>query len=76
MIELWRRESQWSPSAHNSSSGAHGIPQSLPASKMASHGDDYWDNPYTQIRWGLDYIVGRYGSPSSALGHSNSYGWY
>ena len=76
LIELWRRESQWSPSAHNSSSGAHGIPQSLPASKMASHGDDYWDNPYTQIRWGLDYIAGRYGSPSSALGHSNSCGWY
>ena len=76
LIELWRRESQWNPHAHNSSSGAHGIPQSLPASKMASHGADYWDNPYTQIRWGLDYISGRYGAPRYALGHSNSHGWY
>lgn len=76
LIELWRRESRWNPNAHNKSSGAHGIPQSLPASKMASHGSDYYTNPYTQIRWGLDYIAGRYGSPSAALGHSNRKGWY
>lgn len=76
LVTLWHRESRWSPSAHNKSSGAHGIPQSLPASKMASHGADYWDNGYTQIRWGLDYIAKRYGSPANALGHSNRKGWY
>lgn len=76
LITLWHRESRWSPSAHNSSSGAHGIPQSLPASKMASHGADYWDNGYTQIRWGLDYIAGRYGNPANALSHSYAKGWY
>ena len=73
---LWQRESGWSSSAHNSSSGAHGIPQSLPGSKMASHGSDWATNPRTQIAWGLDYIAGRYGNPSSALAHSNSVGWY
>ena len=76
LIYLWDRESRWSPTAHNSSSGAHGIPQSLPASKMASEGDDYYYNPETQIRWGLGYISGRYGSPSNAWAHSQSTGWY
>lgn len=73
---LWERESGWSASAHNPSSGAHGIPQSLPGSKMASHGSDWATNPRTQIAWGLDYIAGRYGNPSAALAHSNSVGWY
>ena len=76
LIYLWDRESRWNPAAHNRSSGAHGIPQSLPASKMASEGDDYYYNPETQIRWGLGYIAGRYGSPSNAWAHSESYGWY
>ena len=76
LITLWHRESRWNPLAHNSSSGAHGIPQSLPADKMASYGSDYWDNGYTQILWGLNYIWNRYGSPSNALSHSYSYGWY
>lgn len=76
LVALWNRESKWNPLAHNNSSGAHGIPQSLPASKMASHGADYWDNGYTQIRWGLDYISGRYGSPTNAWAHSQNYGWY
>ena len=76
LIWLWQRESNWNPYAHNPYSGAHGIPQSLPASKMASHGSDYWDNGYTQIRWGLDYIAGRYGSPSNAWAHSENNGWY
>ena len=62
--------------AQNSSSGAYGIPQSLPGSKMASHGDDWQTNPATQIRWGLDYISQVYGSPCSAWGHSQSVGWY
>ncbi|WP_062077960.1 G5 domain-containing protein [Demequina globuliformis] len=73
---LWTKESNWNSNAHNSSSGAHGIPQSLPGSKMASHGSDWATNPATQISWGLSYISGRYGSPCAAWGHSQSVGWY
>jgi hypothetical protein len=73
---LWIRESNWNPLAHNPSSGAHGIPQSLPGSKMASVGSDWYSNPVTQIKWGLGYIQDRYGSPCSAWGHSESVGWY
>lgn len=76
LIKLWNRESGWNPNAHNKSSGAHGIPQSLPASKMASEGADYYTNGKTQIRWGLKYIKGRYGSPSNAWAHSQQKGWY
>ena len=76
LIKLWDRESGWNPNAHNSSSGAHGIPQSLPASKMASEGADYYTNGKTQIRWGLKYIKSRYGSPSKAWAHSQQKGWY
>jgi hypothetical protein len=73
---LWTRESNWNPLAHNPSSGAHGIPQSLPGSKMASVASDWYSNPVTQIRWGLGYIEDRYGSPCGAWGHSQSNGWY
>lgn len=73
---LWTRESQWNPAAHNPSSGAHGIPQSLPGSKMASVGPDWETNPVTQITWGLGYIQDRYGSPCGAWAHSESHGWY
>ena len=73
---LWIRESNWNPLAHNPSSGAHGIPQSLPGSKMATVGADWYDNPVTQIKWGLGYIRDRYGSPCSAWGHSQATGWY
>ena len=76
LVKLWNRESGWNPNAHNKSSGAHGIPQSLPASKMASEGNDYYTNGYTQIRWGLKYIKGRYGSPANAWAHSQKTGWY
>ena len=76
LVKLWNRESGWNPNAHNSSSGAHGIPQSLPASKMASEGSDYYTNGETQIRWGLKYIAGRYGSPANAWAHSQQTGWY
>lgn len=76
LIKLWNRESGWNPNAHNKSSEAHGIPQSLPASKMRSEGADYYTNGYTQIRWGLKYIKGRYGSPSKAWQHSQRKGWY
>jgi hypothetical protein len=73
---LWQKESGWSQRAHNGSSGAHGIPQALPGSKMASHGSDWATNPRTQIAWGLDYIAGRYGNPSNAWAHSQRTGWY
>jgi Transglycosylase SLT domain len=73
---LWVRESGWNPYAQNSSSGAYGIPQALPGSKMASAGSDWATNPETQIRWGLSYIRASYGSPCGAWSHSESYGWY
>lgn len=76
LVNLWERESGWNPNSHNKSSGAHGIPQSLPASKMASEGADYYTNGYTQIRWGLKYIKGRYGSPANAWSHFQSKNWY
>lgn len=73
---LWTRESHWDPTATNASSGAYGIPQSLPASKMAAAGSDWRTNPLTQIRWGLSYIAAAYGTPCAALAHSSSYGYY
>ena len=76
LINLWNRESGWNPRSHNKRSGAHGIPQALPAKKMASEGSDYYTNGETQIRWGLKYIAGRYGSPSAAWAHFCSRGWY
>lgn len=76
LYSLWSKESGWNPNAHNSRSGAHGIPQALPGSKMASHGADWATNPATQIAWGLDYIAGRYGTPCAAWNHSVSRGWY
>lgn len=75
---LWMGESGWNPGALNKSSGAYGIPQSLPASKMASAGADWRTNYETQIKWGLSYIKSVYGSPSNAysrwLGRSPH--WY
>ena len=76
LVALWNRESHWNPYAKNASSGAYGLPQALPGSKMASAGADWQTNPVTQINWGLGYIAGRYGRPCSALAHSNSVGWY
>jgi hypothetical protein len=75
LVALWNRESGWRVNAYNSS-GAYGIPQALPGSKMAAFGADWQTNPATQIAWGLSYITGRYGNPCGAWGHSNSYGWY
>ena len=76
LVNLWERESNWNANAHNKTSGAHGIPQSLPASKMSSEGSDYYTNGYTQIRWGLKYIKERYGSPSAAWQHFQNKNWY
>ena len=76
LVSLWNRESGWNPNTRNRSSGAYGIPQALPASKMASAGSDYMTNYKTQINWGLSYISSRYGSPSSAWSYFQSNGWY
>ena len=76
LVALWNKESGWRVNAYNRSSGAYGIPQSLPGSKMAAAGADWRTNAATQIEWGLSYIAGRYGSPCGAWGHSQSVGWY
>jgi hypothetical protein len=73
---LWIRESNWNELARNPHSGAYGIPQSLPASKMAVEGADYLTNPYTQIRWGENYILGRYGRPCVAWDFWLRNHWY
>ncbi len=75
LVSLWNRESGWRVNAANSS-GAYGIPQALPGSKMASAGADWETNPATQIAWGLGYISGRYSNPCGAWAHSESSGWY
>jgi hypothetical protein len=73
---LWNAESGWNASASNTSSGAYGIPQALPGSKMASAGPDWQTNAATQIRWGLGYIRSVYGSPCAAWSHEQADGWY
>jgi hypothetical protein len=73
---LWNAESGWNVSASNTSSGAYGIPQALPGSKMASAGADWQTDAATQIRWGLGYIRSVYGSPCGAWSHEQAYGWY
>ncbi|HEY2575767.1 MAG TPA: lytic transglycosylase domain-containing protein [Streptosporangiaceae bacterium] len=72
---LWMRESGWSVTASNPD-GAYGIPQAYPGSKMASAGPDWQTNAATQIRWGLGYIRGMYGSPCAAWSHEEATGWY
>ena len=76
LVALWNRESGWNYQAYNRSSGAYGIPQALPGSKMGSAGADWQSNAATQVMWGLGYIQGRYGTPCGAWGHSQSTGWY
>ena len=73
---LWNAESGWNVYATNPSSGAYGIPQALPGSKMASAGPDWQSNAATQIRWGLGYIKGMYGSPCGAWSQEQANGWY
>jgi hypothetical protein len=76
LVSLWNKESGWRVNANNGSSGAYGIPQALPGSKMATAGADWQTNPATQITWGLGYITGRYGSPCGAWAHSQAMNWY
>jgi hypothetical protein len=73
---LFTKESGWNMQAMNRSSGAYGIPQALPGSKMGTVASDWKTNAATQITWGLNYIAGRYGTPVNAMGHSASHGWY
>ncbi len=76
LVSLWNKESHWNVSAHNVGSGAYGIPQALPGSKMASAGADWKTNPATQISWGLGYISARYQTPCGAWASSQARGWY
>ena len=73
---LWAHESGWSVTATNPSTGAYGIPQADPGSKMASAGPDWKTDAATQIKWGLTYIKGTYGSPCGAESHEQASGWY
>jgi hypothetical protein len=78
LVNMWNKESGWNEHASNPSSGAYGIPQALPGSKMGVYGSDWQDNPATQIKWGLDYIKNRYTTPCNAwsLWQSRSPHWY
>ncbi|TDO45047.1 hypothetical protein EV643_114192 [Kribbella sp. VKM Ac-2527] len=74
--KLWTKESNWRVTADNPTSSAYGIAQALPGNRMASYGADWRTNPVVQIKWGLDYIEDRYGSPCEAWSHSKAKGWY
>jgi ribosomal protein L12E/L44/L45/RPP1/RPP2 len=74
--KLWTKESGWNEKAENSSSGAYGIPQAYPGSKMGSIADDWETNPVTQIKWGLGYIEDRYDTPCGAWNYFQSNGSY
>lgn len=80
LYDLWTRESGWEWNARNPSSGAYGIPQALPASKLGDTsqrgGSDWSIDGLTQVQWGLQYISGRYGTPYAAWEHELQYGWY
>lgn len=76
LVKLWNRESGWQWDAENADSGAYGIPQSLPGSKMATFGARWKDDAAVQIDWGLSYIAQRYGTPSKAWKNSEEVGWY
>lgn len=71
-----RRESNWSVTATNPSSGAYGIPQALPGSKMATVAADWRTNPATQIIWALGYVQSRYSTPCGAWSFKSAHGWY
>jgi hypothetical protein len=75
LLDIWNRESGWRYDAENAS-GAYGIPQALPGSKMASAGADWQTDPATQIRWGLGYIKNVYGNPCSAWAFEEADGYY
>lgn len=74
--QIVKRESGWNYTATNAGSGAYGLVQALPGSKMATAGADWRTNPATQIKWGLGYMNTRYGSPCGAWSFWQSHHWY
>jgi resuscitation-promoting factor RpfB len=76
LYQLWERESGWNSTATNPTSGAYGIAQALPATQMNSVGSNWKSDASTQIKWGMNYIKGRYGNPQAAWAHEESNGWY
>ena len=74
-LDLIYHESGCRVDAANAS-GAYGIPQALPGSKMASIAGDWETNPVTQIKWMIGYVNGRYGGWTQALNHWYTHGWY
>jgi hypothetical protein len=76
LYDIWEQESTWNVYAENPESGAYGIPQSLPGSKMASAGADWQTNAATQISWGLGYIKSVYGTPCAAWQNEVDRGFY
>jgi hypothetical protein len=76
LLNIWNRESGWNYQAENPYSGAYGIPQALPGSKMATAGADWQTNPATQIKWGLGYIQSIYGTPCGAWNFELANGYY
>jgi hypothetical protein len=70
------RESSWNVHATNPSSGAYGLPQSLPGNKMAEYGSDWRNSATVQIKWALAYMTGRYGSPCAAWTFWQNHSWY
>ncbi|MFI0479221.1 lytic transglycosylase domain-containing protein [Actinomadura sp. 9N215] len=76
LLTLWNHESGWNERAENPSSGAYGIPQALPGTKMASSGSDWRTSSPTQIAWGLGYIKARYKDPCGAWSFWQSHNWY
>jgi hypothetical protein len=74
--KLFSKESGWNHRAENKSSGAYGIPQALPGSKMGSIASDWRTNPATQIKWGLQYVTKRYKSPCGAWSYWQSHHSY
>lgn len=76
LLTLWNHESGWNERAENPSSGAYGIPQALPGSKLASSGPDWRTSSPTQIAWGLGYIKARYKDPCGAWAWWQAHNWY
>ena len=73
---IWTHESKWNPTAGNPVSGAYGIPQAVPGSKMAAFGSNWRTSPLTQVKWGIWYVYNRYGSACGAYEFWSAHGWY
>lgn len=76
LVALWTQESGWNNHARNPTSGAYGIPQALPPSKMGALANPPVSSAGAQITWGLRYIKSTYGNPNNAEAHERSQGWY